>query len=337
MMKLLIAISLPLLAAASPVDGSAALAERQSPVLNATVEYITQCKTCPWDLCNNVVPISRDQVVNVTCWTEGSKIDDNNLWLKTGDECYIAEYDFIETNTDYRTKIPYCGSIPEDITRQAATVRYLTTCNWERNVRGGDITHYGRDEEVTLTCFTEGGSVVGNNRWYKTTDNCHITEESLWGKPDGGLDDCGVPPGVHPNVSRPFRRSADATPPTLLEDVDRRDAGLDERDAEPDEPHQESSLGKRWLIASKIGEEYAPCYTCPSATENSTCEVQQVYEFSDRVVTQCHTREEVTYPNGTMDVFWWQLTTDWCYVESFYFWDPTWFITRYSECSLWGY
>lgn len=69
-MKFLIAISLPLLAVASPVDESALLTERQSPILNATVEYRAQCKTCPWNLCTNVVIADQDQVVNLTCWTE---------------------------------------------------------------------------------------------------------------------------------------------------------------------------------------------------------------------------------------------------------------------------
>lgn len=69
-MKLLIAISLPLLAIASPVDENASLAERQRPSLNATLEYAAQCKTCPWQLCTNVVNVIRDQVVDLTCWTE---------------------------------------------------------------------------------------------------------------------------------------------------------------------------------------------------------------------------------------------------------------------------
>lgn len=69
-MRIPIAISLPLLAIASPFEESAPLTKRQQPAVNATIEYPAQCKTCPWQLCPNVVPTSQDQVVSATCWTE---------------------------------------------------------------------------------------------------------------------------------------------------------------------------------------------------------------------------------------------------------------------------
>lgn len=46
------------------------VASRQQPTVDGTVEYTTQCKSCPYDLCTNVnVPWGGDPVT-LTCWTE---------------------------------------------------------------------------------------------------------------------------------------------------------------------------------------------------------------------------------------------------------------------------
>jgi hypothetical protein len=327
-MKALAILSLPLLALGSLAASHdvTALETRQSPTVNATVEYEAMCKSCPYSLCTNVYIPWYDDVVTLTCWTEGETVGDTSLWLKTTDNCFLAEFDLVEQE-DLREKLPYCGEVPLDITRQDATVRYLSECKWGYDTSAESILFYGRDQDITLTCYAQGGAVLNDSFWYKTTDNCHVSGSGLWEVPDlSGLDDCGPEPG--PRINE--------TSQAATEDIERRQTAslaplkIANRD--------EKSQSKRWLQPEQIGEEYASCYTCPSFTVNSTCKVETVYEFDEWVVSQCTMPEEFTYPNGTRETRRWMLTTDWCYVEDDNFWIPPWDNYRYPRCTLWdGY
>jgi hypothetical protein len=273
---------------------ASSVSRRQQPTINATVEYTSQCKTCPWDLCTNVlVPWGGESIV-ATCWTEGDNNGDTDLWVKTTDECYLSEFDLTE-QFDFRSELEWCGEVPLEITRQDATVRYLSECKWGRSTSSESMRFYGRDLDVELTCWDESDlDVVGNKFWYKTTDNCHVSGSGLWAVPDhGDLDPCGPGPGPRANETR---RSLDddAAPPTA------RNAEDQELEQRRDE-ESSSGLIKRYLQAELIGEEYAPCRGCPTDTVNSTCRTRKRYEYNDTVVSQCLTNEDIAYPNGTFE------------------------------------
>jgi hypothetical protein len=69
-MSLLAALSLPLLALASPLTDDVAVDARQQPTVNGTVEYATTCKKCPYLLCPNIEAPWYDDVLTFTCYTE---------------------------------------------------------------------------------------------------------------------------------------------------------------------------------------------------------------------------------------------------------------------------
>lgn len=310
---------LPVLALATPILNSVSVEVRPKQTVNGTVEYTTQCKTCPYNLCTNVnVPWGGD-IVTLTCWTNGELVGDARRWLKTTDNCYITEYDLIEYPGDFSVDLKHCGNTPFDITRQPAKVRYLSECKWSYSTSAESIKYYGRDVDVTLTCWAESErKIAGDAYWYKTTDNCYVSGSGLWKKPDrSGLKNCGPSPGPRINETR---RSVDTDemPPAL--------------EAREEEDHD---LARRWLQPEQIGEEYAPCYSCPAAVQNSTCRVVTTYEFNNTVTSQCVTSEFRTFPNGSFTSTTWMLTTDWCYVDGVNFWVPPWDYYRYPRCNKW--
>lgn len=98
--------------------------------------------------------------------------------------------------------LEYCGRVPLNITRQPASVRYLSECKWGPSTSSESIAYYGRDVDVTLTCWADGSVVMDDPYWYKvcrrsisscpyprltrhkqTTDNCHVSGSGLWEKP----------------------------------------------------------------------------------------------------------------------------------------------------------
>lgn len=59
-------------------------------------------------------------------------------------------------------ELEYCGEVELDITEQDATVRYLSEGKWGYDTSSESLEYYGRDEDVTLTCWTDGADVNGN-------------------------------------------------------------------------------------------------------------------------------------------------------------------------------
>jgi hypothetical protein len=98
----------PLLLTASVVTLLITSAEAAvKPYITTQAEYNTECKTCPRSLCPNVVvyPDDEGSPFNVTCWTRGTKIMGDRLWLKTDAGCYITQYDVLEYEGDCKRTI----------------------------------------------------------------------------------------------------------------------------------------------------------------------------------------------------------------------------------------
>lgn len=70
---------------------------QRKPFITTEAEVITECKTCPRSLCTNLDTYSQSYgAFNVTCWTRGTKIMGDDLWLKTDKGCYVTQYDVLK-------------------------------------------------------------------------------------------------------------------------------------------------------------------------------------------------------------------------------------------------
>ncbi|KAF2744716.1 hypothetical protein M011DRAFT_408020 [Sporormia fimetaria CBS 119925] len=266
-------------------------------------EYNTECKTCPRSLCPNVHAYYSYDTMNVTCWTQGTKIMGDDLWLRTGENCYVTQYDVLEYPGDYTTDLAYCGRASErweqHVTRQENTIRWRAECRLHPEL-GSDVVAWLKEEtDVVLTCWSEEGQIVIDDAyWLKTTQNCYVSRKHLLSSPDlTSLDHCGPIPMLewekHHNengTSDVNKRSASPSP-----------------DAHPD-PVPEILESRMYLINVTVGEEYAYCRSCAQAT----CRSVRRFEFNDEVWLQCG----VGYENGDK----WVLTTDFCYMNVTDFW-----------------
>lgn len=59
-------------------------------------------------------------------------------------------------------ELEYCGHIPLDVTQERATVRYLSECIWGYETGDEGIAYYGRDVDITVTCWAKGTEVMGD-------------------------------------------------------------------------------------------------------------------------------------------------------------------------------
>lgn len=73
------------------------------PYISTSADIRTECKTCPRSLCPNQLFYDFDETLNVTCWTLGTKIMGDRLWLKSQAGCYITQYDVTEYSGDCKT------------------------------------------------------------------------------------------------------------------------------------------------------------------------------------------------------------------------------------------
>jgi hypothetical protein len=73
------------------------------PYIKTTADIRTECKTCPRSLCPNQLYYDSDESLNVTCWTRGTKIMGDPLWLKSTAGCYVTQYDVAEYSGDCKT------------------------------------------------------------------------------------------------------------------------------------------------------------------------------------------------------------------------------------------
>jgi hypothetical protein len=88
-----------------------------NPYITTNIDVTTECKTCPRSLCPNENFYGYygglDGPLNVTCYTYGTKIIGDNLWLKTDVGCYVTQYDLNEYDGDCKSPQPVVHTCPE--------------------------------------------------------------------------------------------------------------------------------------------------------------------------------------------------------------------------------
>ncbi|KAF1831962.1 hypothetical protein BDW02DRAFT_504124 [Decorospora gaudefroyi] len=263
------------------------------PYIPTEAEYNTECKTCPRSLCPNQLYYGYYDPLNVTCWTHGTEIMGDDLWLKSEAGCYITQYDVLEYDGDYTTDLAYCGRASEiqELTLAPATLVYKTECRICPEINCDVVAYLNEDTDLDLTCwYPDGQLIIDDPFWLKTTNNCYIARKNLYlstvpSLPD--LDNCGPVP--------------------LLEIANHNNENG------TSEVNKRADLGAMYLINVTVGEEYAYCRSCAA----ERCEVEKTYEFNEEVWLQC--LENANYANGTSE--WWSLTTDFCYMVNTDFWE----------------
>ncbi|EMD60261.1 hypothetical protein GGP41_009651 [Bipolaris sorokiniana] len=287
-------------------------------------EYRTECKTCPRSLCPNKLYYSGGDGLNATCWTHGTKIMGDNLWLKTEAGCYITQYDVLEYAGDYTTDLKYCGPASEvqKLTLQDAKLKYKTECRICPELSCDVVSYLNENTELDLTCwYPDGQLIIDDPFWLKTTNNCYVARKNLYSKPDlAKLDDCGPVP---------FLEILHHNNENGTSDVNKR-----EPTPEPEPelvpapiPKREADMNVMYLVNVTVGEEYAYCRSCPK----ESCKIEKTFEFNNEVWLQCLKIVNNLPSEGPTE--YWALTTDFCYMNRNDFWeDPAGDFYRFPSC-----
>lgn len=116
--------------------------------------------------------------------------------------------------------------------------------------------------------------------WMKTTNNCYVAQKNLYSKPDiTYLENCGPVP----LMDIAYHNNENGTSEVNKRDTTDRDIG--DRDTDPRPILELASRGLMYLVNVTVGEEYAPCRSCPSLN----CEPEKTYEFDQEIWLQCIT------------------------------------------------
>ncbi|KAF2465635.1 uncharacterized protein BDR25DRAFT_328644 [Lindgomyces ingoldianus] len=261
------------------------------PYITTSADYSTECKACPHSLCTNKLAYGGGDAFNTTCWTRGTKIMGDNLWLRSEAGCYVTQWDVQEYEGDYTKDLKYCGahSEVEHITTEDATLQYKTECRICPEIDCDVAAYLPEETDVTLTCWTkEGQMVIDDPYWMKTTNNCYVAEIGLYSKPDiTYLDNCGPIPFLE--IERHFNENGTSQ--------------IDKRHPLPAPIGQSAN----YLINVTVGEDNAKCRSCPK----ESCKVEKRYPFNKEIWLQC-----LVENNGT----WWSETTDFCYIKNSDIW-----------------
>ncbi|KAF2853154.1 hypothetical protein T440DRAFT_444950 [Plenodomus tracheiphilus IPT5] len=258
-----------------------------------SAEFNTECKTCPRSLCPNQLYYGQGDSFNTTCWTRGTKIMGDRLWLKSEAGCYITQYDVLEYDGDYTTDLEYCGSESEELnlTIEDATLKYKGECRICPNLTCDTMAWLKENTDLELTCwYPEGQIVIDDPYWLKTTNNCYVSRKHLYSKPDiTYLDNCGPIPYLEPEKHNNENGTSDVNKRKTTSVL--------------------QPFGAMYLANVTVGEEYAYCRSCP----DEKCGSEKRYEFEQEVWIQCVTEN---LANET----WWSETIDFCYVKNSDFW-----------------
>lgn len=88
----------------APLFIASTLAELK-PYINTTADVRTECKTCPYKLCTNKSFYDYYDTLNVTCWTHGTEVVGDRLWLKSDAGCYVTQYHLAEYAGDCESSL----------------------------------------------------------------------------------------------------------------------------------------------------------------------------------------------------------------------------------------
>ncbi|PQE33927.1 NLP/P60 protein [Rutstroemia sp. NJR-2017a WRK4] len=182
---------------------------------SARTKYNTECNICDNNSnCEVIKYIKYGTDITVTCWTdEGALVIDDSTWLKTTDNCYVAQIGledpadksvldncgpvgFVQVNYTYPEKVKQRSPSPVPVPKAEKELekRYLlnitvgedyaachscanTTCEVERR--------YPFNHEVIVQCYLDAGLPSPNSTyeeayWYLTTDFCYVRELDFW-------------------------------------------------------------------------------------------------------------------------------------------------------------
>jgi len=167
-----------------------------------------------------------------------------------------------------------------------------------------------------VTCWTsDGGAVIGDTTWLKTTDNCYVNEMGLRDTANKDiLDNCGPIGFLQLNNSDYRKRESTAPAPITLPNL-------------ATSPGTGVDLGSQYLLNITVGEDFANCYSCPNTT---TCDEVGRYRYKEEVWVQCYYTAPDAVPNET----YWYETTDFCYVREVDFFQSLFDQYRFPDCSL---
>ncbi|ESZ98117.1 hypothetical protein SBOR_1496 [Sclerotinia borealis F-4128] len=186
----------------------------------ATTKYNTECNICDDNTsCEVVKYLKYGTDITVTCWTDlGAKVINDSTWLKTTDNCYVAEIG-LEEPAD-KSNLDYCGpvgfvqlnytsqrkrsSVPLNHDEESyhplvkhspplshnLNKRYLlnltvgedyASCYSTPSSSGHLEREYEWDHGVWVQCYQDAVSTNPNEtNWYLTTDFCYVREVDFW-------------------------------------------------------------------------------------------------------------------------------------------------------------
>ncbi|KAK9319794.1 hypothetical protein V1517DRAFT_28082 [Lipomyces orientalis] len=128
------------------------------------------CRSGPGTSYSVVKTYSKGQDVSITCQAPGTDINGDNLWDKTSDGCYVADYYVSTGTTGYVTSKCGAGSGGYPITGDSVNCRSGPGTSYSV------VKTYSKGQDVSITCQAPGTDINGDNLWDKTSDGCYVAD-----------------------------------------------------------------------------------------------------------------------------------------------------------------